>query len=153
MSSNNRVVWSEGLFLRPQHFQQQERHLERYIEGRSRDLRAHSWGFTELGLERDLLAIGKFGLRRAAGVFPDGTPFSLPDDDPLPAPLEMTSQVRDQKVFLAIPLRKESARESDRREQVDERLRGARYHGGLQRNGDIGGRGAALPPDARIGAA
>ncbi len=39
MSSNNRVVWSEGLFLRPQHFQQQERHLERYIEGRSRDLR------------------------------------------------------------------------------------------------------------------
>jgi type VI secretion system protein ImpJ len=119
MSSNNRVVWSEGLFLRPQHFQQQERHLERYIEGRSRDLRAHSWGFTELELERDLLAIGKFGLRRAAGVFPDGTPFSMPDDDPLPAPLEMTSQVRDQKVFLAIPLRKESARESDRREQVD----------------------------------
>jgi len=75
-------VWSEGLFLRPQHFQQQERHLERYIEGRSRELRAHSWGFTELELERDLLAIGKFGLRRAAGVFPDGTPFSMPDDDP-----------------------------------------------------------------------
>ena len=119
MSSNNRVVWSEGLFLRPQHFQQQERHLERYIEGRSRDLRAHSWGFTQLELERDLLAIGKLGLRRAAGVFPDGTPFSMPDDDPLPAPLELTSQVRDQKVFLAIPLRKESARESDRREQVD----------------------------------
>jgi type VI secretion system protein ImpJ len=119
MSSNNRVVWSEGLFLRPQHFQQQERHLERYIEGRSRELRAHSWGCAELELERDLLAIGKFGLRRAAGVFPDGTPFSMPDDDPLPIPLELTSQVRDQKVFLAIPLRKESARESDRREQVD----------------------------------
>jgi type VI secretion system protein ImpJ len=122
MSSNNRV-WSEGLFLRPQHFQQQERHLERYIEGRSRDLRAHSWGLTELELERDLLAIGKFGLRRAAGVFPDGTPFSMPDDDPLPTPLEMTSQVRDQKLFLAIPLRKESARESDRREQVDGMVR------------------------------
>jgi type VI secretion system protein ImpJ len=119
MSSNNRIVWSEGLFLRPQHFQQQERHLERYIEGRSRDLRAHSWGFTELEIERDLLAIGKLGLRRAAGVFPDGTPFAMPEDDPLPAPLELTSQVRDQKVFLAVPLRKESARESDRREQVD----------------------------------
>jgi type VI secretion system protein ImpJ len=119
MSSNNRIVWSEGLFLRPQHFQQQERHLERYIEGRSRDLRAHSWGFTELEVERDLLAIGKFGLRRAAGVLPDGTPFTMPEDDPLPAPLELTSQVRDQKVFLAVPLRKESARESDRRDQVD----------------------------------
>jgi type VI secretion system protein ImpJ len=119
MSSNNRVVWSEGLFLRPQHFQQQERHLERYIEGRARDLRGHSWGFTELEVERDLLAIGKFGLRRAAGVFPDGTPFSMPDDDPLPVPLELTSQVRDQKVFLAVPLRREGAREADRREQVD----------------------------------
>ena len=86
MSSNNRVVWSEGLFLRPQHFQQQDRYLERYIEGRSRALRSHSWGLTELEIERDLLSIGKLGLRRAAGVFPDGTPFAMPDDDPLPPP-------------------------------------------------------------------
>ena len=35
MSENNRIVWSEGLFLRPQHFQQQERHLESWIEGRT----------------------------------------------------------------------------------------------------------------------
>jgi type VI secretion system protein ImpJ len=115
MSSNNRVVWSEGLFLRPQHFQQQVRYFERYVEGRGRQLRAHSWGFTELEIERDLLSIGKLGLRRAAGVFPDGTPFTMPDDDPLPAALELTAQIRDQRVFLALPLRKEGARESDRR--------------------------------------
>jgi type VI secretion system protein ImpJ len=119
MSSRNRVVWTEGLFLRPQHFQQQVRYLERYVEGRARELRAHSWGFTELEIERDLLAIGKLGLRRAAGVFPDGTPFCMPDDDPLPPPLELTPQVRDQRVFLAVALRKEDAREADRREQVD----------------------------------
>jgi type VI secretion system protein ImpJ len=119
MSSRNRVVWSEGLFLRPQHFQQQARYLERYVEGRSRELRAHSWGLAELELENDLLAIGKVGLRRAAGVFPDGTPFCMPDDDPLPPPLELTPQVRDQRVFLAVALRKEGARESDRRETVD----------------------------------
>jgi type VI secretion system protein ImpJ len=115
MSSNNRIVWSEGLFLRPQHFQQQTRYLERYVEGRGRPLRAHSWGFTELELERGLLSIGKLGLRRAAGVFPDGTPFSMPDDDPLPAPLELTPQIRDVRVFLALALRKEGARECDRR--------------------------------------
>jgi type VI secretion system protein ImpJ len=119
MSSNNRVVWSEGLFLRPQHFQQQERHVERYIEGRSRSLRSHSWGFTELEIERDLLAIGKLALRRAVGVFPDGTPFAMPDDDPLPAPLEFTTQVRDQPAFLAVALRKEGARESARAGRVD----------------------------------
>src|SRR5215467_6125976 len=118
MSSRNRVVWSEGLFLRPQHFQQQARYLERYVEGRARELRSHSWGFTELEIERDLLAIGKLGLRRATGVFPDGTPFSMPDDDPLPPPLELTAQVRDQRVFFAVALRKEGAREA-RREQLD----------------------------------
>ena len=54
MSDNNRIVWSEGLFLRQQHFQQQERHLESWIEGRAAALRPYSWGFTELEIERDL---------------------------------------------------------------------------------------------------
>src|SRR5437868_7456604 len=119
MSSNNKVVWSEGLFLRPQHFQQHERYVERYVEGRSAALRSHSWGFTEVQVERDLLAIGKLGLKRASGVFPDGTPFSMPDDDPLPSPIELTAQVRDKGVSLAVPVRKEGSRESDRRDVVD----------------------------------
>jgi type VI secretion system protein ImpJ len=119
MSSNNKIVWSEGLFLRPQHFQQHDRYWERFIEGRTAGLRSYSWGFTEIALERDLLAIGKLGLKRARGVFPDGTPFVMPDDDPLPAPLELSVQVRDMAVLLAIPLRKEGARDSDRRTEVD----------------------------------
>lgn len=119
MSSNNKVVWSEGLFLRPQHLQQHDRYFERFVEGRSAPLRSHSWGFTELAIERDLLAIGKLGLKRASGVFPDGTPFSMPEDDPLPSPVELTAQVRDKGVALAIPLRKEGARAFDRREAVD----------------------------------
>jgi len=109
MSDNNRVVWSEGLFLRPQHFQQQERYLEAYIEGRAATLHPYSWGLTELEIERDLLGIGKLGLRRARGVFPDGTPFSMPESDPLPAPLEIGTSLRDQVVHLAIALRKSGA--------------------------------------------
>ena len=114
MSENNRIVWSEGLFLRPQHFQQQERHLETWIEGRAGALRPYAWGFTELEIERDLLAIGKLGLRRARGVFPDGTPFAMPDNEPLPAPLEIGTQLRDQVIHLAVPLRKSGALQSTR---------------------------------------
>lgn len=114
MSDNNRIVWSEGLFLRPQHFQQQERHLETWIEGRAGSLRPYAWGFTELEIERDLLAIGKLGLRRARGVFPDGTPFAMPDNEPLPAPLEIGTQIRDQVIHLAVPLRKSGALQSTR---------------------------------------
>jgi type VI secretion system protein ImpJ len=119
MSSNNKVIWSEGLFLRPQHFQQHERYVERLVEGRSASLRSHSWGLTELQIERDLLAIGKLGLKRAAGVFPDGTPFRMPEDEPLPPPLELTSAVRDVDVALGVPLRNPGSRECDRREVVD----------------------------------
>ena len=114
MSAFNKVLWSEGLFLRPQHFQQQSRFLERFLETRCSALRGHSWGCIELEFERDLLAIGKFGLRRAMGVFPDGTPFRLPDDEPLPVPLEIASNVRDQTVYLALPVRQPSSLEVDR---------------------------------------
>jgi type VI secretion system protein ImpJ len=109
MSDNNRIVWSEGLFLRPQHFQQQERFLERYVEGRAGPMRAYAWGFSELEIERDLLAVGKLGLRRARGVFPDGTPFAMPDDDPLPPPLDIGPNMRDEVIHLAVPLRKAGA--------------------------------------------
>jgi type VI secretion system protein ImpJ len=114
MSVHNKIVWSEGLFLRPQHFQQQDRFFERYVETRCAALRSHSWGFTELELERDLLAIGKLAVRRAAGVFPDGTPFRMPEDEPLPAPLEIGAQVRDQIVYLAVPLRRPGSLDTER---------------------------------------
>lgn len=114
MSVYNKIVWSEGLFLRPQHFQQQDRFFERYVETRCAALRSHTWGFTELELERDLLAIGKLGVRRAAGVFPDGTPFRMPEDEPLPAPLDIGAQVRDQIVYLAVPLRRPGSLDAER---------------------------------------
>jgi type VI secretion system protein ImpJ len=106
MSAHSRVVWSEGLFLQPQHFQQQDRYFERYIENRSSALVPHTWGFTEVEFERDFLKIGKIGLRRLSGVFPDGTPFRMPDDDPLPPPLDIGSDIRDQRLHLALPLRR-----------------------------------------------
>ena len=113
MSVFSKVVWSEGLFLRPHHFQQQDRYFERYVETRCQALIPHSWGFTELELERDFLSIGKFGLRRAAGVFPDGTPFRMPEDDPLPTPIDI-GQARDQVIHLAVPLRSAGAPDVDR---------------------------------------
>ena len=112
MTAFNKVVWSEGLFLRPQHMQQQDRYTETYVELRAAVLRSHPWGFDELEFERDLLAIGKLGIRRARGVFPDGTPFSMPDRDPLPPPLEIDTSWRDLVVYLTLPLRSASQAES-----------------------------------------
>jgi type VI secretion system protein ImpJ len=123
MSSHNRVIWSEGLFLQPQHFQQQARYFERYVEGRCRAVVADSWEFTEIEFEPDFLSIGKVALRRAAGVFPDGTPFRMPDDDPLPKPIDVGSDIRDQILYLAVPLRRSGELEADREAGADELVR------------------------------
>jgi type VI secretion system protein ImpJ len=123
MSAHNRVIWSEGLFLQPQHFQQQDRYFERYVENRSQALIPHSWGFTEVEFERDFLKIGKVGLRRLSGVFPDGTPFRMPDDDPLPTPIDIGPDVRDQRLHLAVPLRRPGELEVSRSPSGDELMR------------------------------
>jgi type VI secretion system protein ImpJ len=123
MSAHNRVVWSEGLFLQPQHFQQQDRYFERYVESRCRSLVPYSWGLAEVEFERDFLKIGKIGLRRLSGVFPDGTPFRMPDDDPLPAPIDVPADLRDQRLFLAVPLRRDGELESSRTISEDDLVR------------------------------
>ena len=58
MSWTNRVVWQEGMFLRTQHFQQQDRWMEQLVRGRVQALRPHPWGLVEYALDRDLLSTG-----------------------------------------------------------------------------------------------
>jgi type VI secretion system protein ImpJ len=111
MSWRNRVIWSEGLFLRPQHFQQQLRYLEGFVEARSLALKAFGWGLTELKIDHDMLRIGKLAISSARGVFPDGTPFSIPDDDPPPPPIELDENVRDTVVYLGLPIRRQGMQE------------------------------------------
>ncbi|MGA2776916.1 MAG: type VI secretion system baseplate subunit TssK [Steroidobacteraceae bacterium] len=114
MSAYSKVLWSEGLFLRPQHFQQEGRYVERLLETRCFALRSHPWGCVELEFERDMLSIGKLALRRAVGVFPDGTPFRIPEDDAAPMPLDIGAQVRDETLYLALPVRQPNGAEVDR---------------------------------------
>jgi type VI secretion system protein ImpJ len=114
MSAHNKVLWSEGLFLQPHHFQQQDRYVERYIESRCHALVPYGWGFSEIEIDTDLLRLGKFGVRRAVGVFPDGTPIRMPDDAPLPSAIDVGPQVRDQIVYLAVPLRRADLPDVDR---------------------------------------
>ena len=105
MSWTNRVVWQEGMFLRTQHFQQQDRWTEQLVRGRVQALRPHPWGLIEYALDRDLLTTGRFALSAAAGVFEDGTPFVLPGEADHPAPLDVPDNARNVLVYLALPIR------------------------------------------------
>jgi len=116
---NGKVVWSEGMFLRPQHFQQQERYLANLLEQRSAPLCPYPWGFTELRLNDQLLALGKLGIASARGVFPDGTPFNIPGDDAPPLALDIGEGVKNRSVVLALPLRRPATEEVDREDRKE----------------------------------
>src|SRR6185312_3783273 len=105
MSWTNRVIWQEGMFLRAQHFQQQDRWLESLLRGRVGALRPHPWGLVEYSIDRDLLSTGRFALASGAGVFEDGTPFVLPGETEHPPPLEPPATARNALVYLALPVR------------------------------------------------
>ena len=111
MAHDDRVVWSEGMFMRAQHFQQDARYVERLVRARTRALRPYGWGLSELKLNRELLSIGRFAVERAAGVFEDGTPFSVPDDAHALAPMAIPENTRDAVVYLSIPLVQPGMRE------------------------------------------
>ena len=122
MATNNRVIWSEGLFLQPQHFQQHDRYVERLVEARSQAVAGYRWGYVEMELDEAALAMGRIALAAAKGVFPDGTPFDFPACDEAPAPLEIVADVKDELVLLAIPLRRAGSAATDIDGSDDSRL-------------------------------
>jgi type VI secretion system protein ImpJ len=112
MAWNDKVVWSEGMFLKPQHFQQQDRHFERLLEGRTRPLASHAWGFSEIELDNAALALGKIQLTTARGILPDGTPFDFPQHDEPPLPLDVGADVRDETIVLGVPVHRPGTAEN-----------------------------------------
>lgn len=109
MTWTNRVVWQEGMFLRAQHFQQQDRWLEALVRTRTAALRPHPWGIIEMAVDRELLATGRFAVNSATGVFEDGTPFAIPGETDHPAPLDLPESTRNAVVYLAAPVRQAGA--------------------------------------------
>ncbi|WP_207000314.1 type VI secretion system baseplate subunit TssK [Trinickia mobilis] len=116
MSWNSKVIWSEGMFLQPQHLQQHDRYLQTQLETRASGLRPYSWGFASLELDEQLLKLGKVALASCSGVFPDGTPFNLPADDDLPLPLDVPEGTRNTLVTLALPVRRPGIAETENEE-------------------------------------
>jgi len=138
MALDNKVVWSEGMFLRPQHFQQFERHIESLLRRRTQALQGFFWGFSSLEIDRDALALGKVALTQAAGVLPDGTPFEFERTQDAPAALDVDPQARDVRVMLALPRRRPGACEVIYEEGQDTLARFEVHEGEIEDSGAVG---------------
>ncbi|MGF6274646.1 type VI secretion system protein ImpJ [Massilia sp. UYP11] len=84
MSMPSKVLWGEGLFLRPQHFQQQDRYHEARLNQTACALHPHCWGVRKLAVDLDALRNDILRIDELSLLFPDGEVVRAPGDDVLP---------------------------------------------------------------------
>lgn len=113
MTWHNKVVWTEGMFLQPQHFQQHDRYLEYQLRQRLIATIGHAWGYTSLAIDEAALTLGKLGINAAEGILPDGTAFSIPGNDAAPAALDVPADARNERVVLAAALQRPGIVDTD----------------------------------------
>lgn len=113
MTWTNKVIWTEGMFLQPQHFQQHDRFLAQQQQARLSATASYGWGWLQLTLDSAALNLGKIALTAAQGVLPDGLSFDLPGQDGAPAALDIPADTRDELVVLALALPRPGVAESD----------------------------------------
>jgi type VI secretion system protein ImpJ len=95
-------VWTQGMFLEPEHFQQQARYY-REMHKRLLSLHPFAYGFSNLILNQEHLALGKLSIVECAGFFSDGYPFKETDFFSMPF-MQVTEQHFGQVIYLAVPI-------------------------------------------------
>ena len=88
----SRVVWAEGMYLAPQHFQAQNRYFEEAVHFATASLWNNAYGLAGCQLDADALRNGTVSLLHARGMFQDGLPFDIPECDPRPDPRNIVEQ-------------------------------------------------------------
>lgn len=111
------VIWQEGMLLRPQHLQHNDRYYHRQLN-RTRLLSSDAWGFLTLDVDVQYLNLGKVVVNQASGVLPDGSLFEL-SGAMEPLVLQVPANAGRQAVYLALPLATDNQVEVRRKEQGD----------------------------------
>jgi len=103
----SRVVWSEGMYLGPHHFQAHGRYFEDSVRFAVSALWYQPYGLLGYALDEEALRNGTLALLHARGILPDGLTFLMPECDALPGPRPIAGlfpPTRDRlDVALAVP--------------------------------------------------
>lgn len=127
MNRAQKILWGEGLFLRPQHFQRQDLYHEARLVEYGRIAHPYLWGVRHLKFDTEALAAGILRMTAITCVLPDGEYVHAPGNDELPnaVNLNMLDDPGTGVIFhLALPyLREGSTNYSEHREAVGQVLR------------------------------
>jgi type VI secretion system protein ImpJ len=112
MKTPQRVVWTEGMFMAPQHMQQLDIYHEGLLDKRLRAVAPYGWGVLESELDLGALAGGRVSVAKFSGVLPDGSYLSFAQGDRQAAPARpieglFPPSAREMEIYLAIPRERE----------------------------------------------
>ena len=125
--TNEKVLWEEGMFLGPQHFQAWERHLLHQLNGRTDTVSPRGYGLTALKIDEEALAQGEFVLEQAGGVLRDGTYFRAPANDSLPVRRRFADAFHPRANVLGVHLAVREARTGSMLSKADDASAIGRY--------------------------
>jgi type VI secretion system protein ImpJ len=102
LPQSKRVIWSDGMLLQPQHFEQQESFLIHQFNERFKHFYIQTYGISRLVFDQEKLSSGLFSVAELNGLMPDGTPFDLVNIDQMPEPLSLKETDAGAIIVLAV---------------------------------------------------
>lgn len=116
-----KVLWGEGQFLRPQHFQRQDAYHESRLRDLGQTLHPYAWGCRRIRFDPRDLSHGILRVLDLSAVFPDGEPYDAPAHDALPEPLslkDLPAGTQSIVVYFAMPLMRDDGGNCDELQTV-----------------------------------
>ena len=118
MQPSSRVMWKNGTFLTPQHFQQADRYVDSQLRLLQRAEGPLSWGVLDVRIDPIALTQGRLKLDGCQAFFPppDGCTIDIPGTDVGPAErsLVIPDGVAAVEVFLTVPTQNAADRSQER---------------------------------------
>lgn len=149
MTLPQRVVWSEGMLVSPQHFQQSDLYHENLLNCRLLAFAPHTWGVHALEMDLGALASEQVSIARFQGVLPDGTYISFqardaeaPASRPVGVHFPPTQPILE--VFLALPKERRNVPSMASEDTGPADSRRARFRAISRTTGDLSGDTADL---------
>ena len=135
MFKAEKILWGEGLFLRPQHFQLQDTYHEQRLNHTIRSTIPFAYGVQNIRYDETQLGTHVLALESVEMLWQDGEIYSAPARDLLPEPIQLDDlNLRGEMlIYLALPI----LQANKKNVAHDEARQPSRYHSYLTETHDL----------------
>lgn len=133
MTNSLKVVWSEGIFIAPQHFQQQEKYLESRLDDYITNHNPFFYGVREIVFDESLFKQGVVRLSRFSAILEDGTTLEVMGEQADGLRIKLPHGTQESKLYITIQTKNSGTNEVS----FDKDSKDARYYGFDMQVGDL----------------